>query len=120
METTKLICITCPKGCMLEVTRDGDTIVKVDAGCKRGHHYAEAELSDPRRSIASTVRIEGALHALLPVYTEKPFPKPRIRELLDALKTISVAAPVQYGQVIVENVLDSGINIIASRDMDLA
>jgi CxxC motif-containing protein len=117
-ETTKLICITCPKGCTLEVTREGQTIVKVTGGCKRGFHYAESELTDPRRMIASTVKIQGASHPLLPVYTAKPFPKPHIRELLAELKNVTVEAPVSYGQVVAPNVLGSGIDVIASRDME--
>jgi CxxC motif-containing protein len=43
-EITKLICITCPKGCTLEVQRDGDTVIKVEQGCKRGHEYAQWSL----------------------------------------------------------------------------
>lgn len=118
MESINLICITCPKGCTLEVSRDGKTIVQVTGGCKRGFHYAQSELTDPRRMIASTVKIYGASHPLLPVYTQKPFPKPRIRELLNELQKVTIEAPVHFGQVVVENVLESGIDIIASRDME--
>ena len=83
-ENTKVICITCPKGCRLDVSKEGDTILSVDnCGCKRGEEYVKAELTDPRRMVATTVKIRGSLHPLLPVYTAKPFPKPRIRELLD-------------------------------------
>lgn len=118
MDHTELICITCPKGCTLKVTREGDTILKVEGGCKRGFHYAEGELTNPRRMIASTVRIQGAAHPLLPVYTEKPFPKPLIRNLMSALKNVTVEAPVACGQVVMPNALDSGIAIVASREME--
>ncbi len=115
-ETDKMICITCPKGCTLEVTREGATVLKVDgSGCKRGAKYVEEELKDPRRMIASTVRIAGGLHPLLPVYTSAPFPKPRIRELLVALRDVEVSAPVQMGEVVLENVLGTGIDMIASK-----
>ncbi len=117
-EMTKVICITCPKGCTLEVTRDGDTIVKVQAGCKRGEQYAQRELTDPRRMIATTVRITGATHPLLPVYTGAPFPKPRIPELVNELRQLEVQAPVRMGQVVLEDALGTGIDIIASRDME--
>jgi CxxC motif-containing protein len=116
-EKFDLICITCPKGCTLKVTRDGDTIVDVDAGCKRGIHYAEEELRDPRRMIATTVRITGAAYPLLPVSTGAPFPKPRIPDLLAQLRQVEVAAPVKMGQVVLSNALDTGIDIIASRNM---
>jgi CxxC motif-containing protein len=118
VEKTKLICITCPKGCTLEVTRDGDTILQVDAGCKRGTHYAEEELKDPRRMVASTVRIQGSAYPLLPVYTGAPFPKPMIRDLLAELRKVEVSAPVKMGDVVITDALGTGIDIIASRSME--
>jgi CxxC motif-containing protein len=116
-EKMVLICITCPKGCNLEVTREGTTILKVDSGCKRGILYAEEELNDPRRMVATTVRIQGASHPLLPVATGAPFPKPRIQELLVKLREVQIAAPVKMGDVVLANALDTGIDIIASRSM---
>ena len=117
-EMDKVICITCPKGCRLDVTREGETILKVDnCGCKRGEEYVKAELTDPRRMVATTVKIRGSLHPLLPVYTAKPFPKPRIRELLTALAEVELSAPVTMGAVVVKNALGTGIDILASREM---
>lgn len=115
--TEKLICTTCPKGCTLEVTCDGQTVVSILNGCKRGHEYAKQEVSDPRRMVASSVRIHGALHPLMPVYTSAPFPKMRIPELLRVLRKVEVSAPVKLDQIIIENVLNTGISIKASRDM---
>ena len=115
--TEKVICVTCPKGCTLEVTKDGETVVSVLNGCKRGHEYAKQELTDPRRMVASSVRISGGIHPLLPVYTSAPFPKPRIPELLKALREVEVSAPVRLEQPILENALGTGINVLASREM---
>lgn len=114
----KVICTTCPKGCTLEVTRDGQTVVSILNGCKRGHEYARQELTDPRRMVASSVRIRGALHPLMPVYTSAPFPKPRIPELLKLLRELEVKAPVSMGQPLISNALDTGIDIMASRTME--
>lgn len=113
----KVICVTCPKGCTLLVNRDGQTVISVENGCKRGHEYARQELVDPRRMVASSVRLKGGLHPLLPVYTSAPFPKPRIPELLTLLRQVEVSTPISLDQVILENVLDTGINIHASRQM---
>ena len=113
----KVICTTCPKGCTLEVTRDGDTVVSVINGCKRGHEYAKQELTDPRRMVASSVRVSGGMHPLMPVYTSAPFPKPRIPELLKVLRTVEVKTPVMVDQVVISDVLGTGIDIKASRTM---
>ncbi|HNT77505.1 MAG TPA: DUF1667 domain-containing protein [Anaerolineae bacterium] len=116
--TEKLICITCPMGCTLEATHEGSTVLNVEGNnCKRGAQYVQAELTDPRRMVATTVKVQGGVHPLAPVYTAAPFPKPRIFELLDALRRVEIAAPVQMGQVVLENALDTGINVLASRDM---
>jgi CxxC motif-containing protein len=67
--------------------------------------------------VATTVRINGGRHRLLPVYTAAPFPKARIMDLLALLRSTQVQAPVKAGQVILKNALDTGISILASRDM---
>lgn len=113
----KVICVTCPKGCTLVVTRDGQTVIDVENGCKRGYAYAQQELTDPRRMVASSVRLKGGLHPLLPVYTSAPFPKPRIPELLSLLRKVEITTPVSLDQVVLENVFGTGINIHASREM---
>jgi CxxC motif-containing protein len=118
-EQSKMLCITCPKGCTLTVTHSGETVLKVEGGgCKRGTDYAAAELTDPRRMVATTVRLSGGAHPLLPVYTRKPFPKPRIPNLLTALRQLELHAPVSMGQVVLADALGTGIDVIASRSME--
>ena len=114
----KVICVTCPKGCTLEVTRDGETITHVEKGCKRGHKYAQQELTDPRRMVATSVKIEGGLHPLLPVYTAAPFPKPMIADLLAVLREVKIKTPVRMDDVILQDALNTGIDILASRGME--
>ena len=116
--TEKLICITCPMGCTLEATHEGSTVLNVEGNnCKRGAQYVQAELTDPRRMVATTVKVQGGVHPLAPVYTAAPFPKPRIPELVSELRQVTVHAPVRSGSVVLSNVLGTGIDILASRDM---
>jgi CxxC motif-containing protein len=116
-EPLQIICVACPKGCRLEAARkDGEFLVS-NAGCKRGQEYARSEITDPRRMIASTVRVANAIHPLLPVYTAAPFPKGRIQELLAEIRKVKLAAPVKMNQVVIENALGTGINVLASRDL---
>lgn len=113
----EIICVACPKGCRLEVMRDGEEILVTKQGCKRGVDYAISEVCDPRRMLATTIRIEHAIHPLLPVYTERPVPVGKIKELLALLRTMKLDSPVKEGQVVLEDVLGTGINVLASRDM---
>ena len=117
MEPESLICITCPKGCALELLCEGDSVLEARGGCARGLDYARREIADPRRMVASTVRIQGALHPLLPVYTSAPIPKAKIRLLLEALRKLQVHAPVRMGEVVLGDALGTGIDVLSSRDM---
>jgi len=117
-ESTRIICITCPMGCTLEVTHDGGTITRVEGNsCKKGPKYAEAELTDPRRMVTSTVKVTGGVYPLVPVYTSAPIPKPLIFDLLRELRKVQLNAPVQVGQIVLENALNTGIDVLASRNL---
>jgi CxxC motif-containing protein len=67
--------------------------------------------------VSSTVKISGGVHPLLPVYTSDAFPKPRIPELMTALRALKIKAPVRMNEMVLENALQTGINILASRDI---
>jgi CxxC motif-containing protein len=117
-ETTELICITCPMGCTLDVTHDGGTIIDIEGNtCKRGVDYAQEELTNPQRMVTTTVRVRGGLHPLLPVYTSAPIPKARIFDLLDEIRKVEVEAPVSMGDAVLVKVVDTDVDVLASRDM---
>lgn len=117
-EITKIICITCPVGCTLEVTHEGKTLLKVDGQqCKKGMEYAEREFTDPRRMVTSTVKVRGGMFPLVPVYTEAPIPKPLIFDLLAELRKVELQAPVKVGQVVLKNALGTGVDVLASRNL---
>jgi CxxC motif-containing protein len=82
--------------------------------------YAKQEIFDPRRMVASTVRVKNGYHPLVPVYTEKPVPKPKIMDVLAEIRQVEVEAPISIKDVIIENVLDTGINVVASRNLPKA
>ncbi|HUV14963.1 MAG TPA: DUF1667 domain-containing protein [Pelolinea sp.] len=113
----EIICVACPKGCQLEARRKNGKLLVTNDGCKRGKEYAHGEITDPRRMVASTVRMENGQHPLVPVYSAEPFPKERIRDLLDELRRLRLKAPVKLGQVILEDALGTGIYVVASQDL---
>ncbi|HAF63080.1 MAG TPA: molybdopterin oxidoreductase [Anaerolineaceae bacterium] len=117
LKPDQIICVACPKGCRLNIQQDGDQVLVTNEGCKRGVEYARREILDPRRMVATTVRISGGIHPLLPVYTAEPFPKARIMDLLALLRKTQVQSPIQEGQSILQDALGTGIAVLASRDM---
>jgi len=118
MERKELICIGCPLGCNLTVEMDGGQVVSVNGNtCKRGDDYARKELTDPRRIVTSTVPVAGGNLPVVSVKTASDIPKGKIRECLCALKGVTFTAPVQIGDVIVENVADTGVDVIATKSI---
>ena len=119
MERKELICIGCPLGCNLTVEMDGGQVVSVNGNtCKRGDDYARKELTDPRRIVTSTVPVTGGNLPVVSVKTASDIPKGKIRECLCALKGVTLTAPVQIGDVIVENVADTGVDVIATKNVE--
>ena len=61
MEKRILTCIGCPMGCQLEVTLEKGAFASVTGNtCKNGARYAQKEVTDPRRIVTTTVRVEGS------------------------------------------------------------
>lgn len=113
----KFTCVSCPIGCRLTAAeKDGAYIIE-GYTCKRGLEYGLQEMKDPRRNISSTVRVENGFLAVLPVKTAAPIPKGMILQVMEEINKRSVQAPVQSGAVIIHDVLHTGIDIVATRDM---
>jgi len=116
MKTYRKICINCPAGCHLEITVDDDGAVDVRGNrCPRGKKYAEAEIADPRRTVTAVVRSEGPEPVCVPVKTSAPLPRRLIPDLLQELAATRVALPVGVGDVVLKNVRESGIDVVATR-----
>ena len=114
----ELICIGCPMGCPLTVTVEEGKVTAVSGNiCRKGKEYAEAECLNPTRTLTTTVKIKNAMYPLLSVRTSKPIPKDQIEACLQYLHGITVEAPVTIGQVIVEDILQTGVDIIATKSM---
>lgn len=113
---TSLICITCPKGCHLTVDEDNGYTVTGNA-CPRGAVYGKNELQHPVRVITSTVKITGAAVPRLPVKTDKALPKEKMFACMSLLDGITVQSPVKVGQILAEHILDTDVNIVATKTM---
>lgn len=111
----KLICIICPRGCPLEI--DESTMEVRGNSCPRGKIYAESELTQPVRTVTTTVAIEGAAIPRCPVRTTLPVQKALVGRIVRTMKGVTLRAPVHIGQIVARNVLDSGADITVCRDL---
>ena len=114
----KMTCIMCPNGCNLAAVRNPDGTVSVSGNlCPKGVKYATEELTAPRRTVTTTVRVEGSDIAALPVKTDRTVLRESVGEVIAALRGVVVRAPVRVGDVIVEDVAGTGADIIAGTNV---
>lgn len=114
----EMICITCPLGCRLTVEeKDGKLLVSGNH-CKRGEKYALEEFTAPRRVVTSIVPVKNGRIRMVSVKTKDSIPKELIFSALQVLKEIVVEAPVKSGDTIVKNIINTGIDVIATKSVD--
>ena len=113
-----LVCINCPRGCHLVVNKNGESISVSGNFCKRGETYAINELTNPLRTVTTTVEVISKKYKRLPVITSAPVPKDKMMELMKSLKGVCVNAPVKINDVVVKDILGLGIDLIASKSID--
>ena len=90
----ELICIVCPKGCHLKVDEENNYAVTGNA-CPRGAEYGAA-----RRC---------------PVKTNGSIPKGLLFEAMRVLDDVELTAPVKVGQVVVADLLGTGVDVVATK-----
>ncbi len=117
--TRSFTCIICPNGCELQAEYEAGCVRHVSGNlCPKGVDYVTQELTDPRRTIASSVRVTGGVLPLASVRLTAPVPKARIFDVMAAINAVTVAAPVRIGQVLIPNVLGLGSDVIVSKNVD--
>ena len=118
MEKRELVCIGCPMGCVLfaEIS-DGGNVRITGNSCKIGEVYGIKECTNPTRIVTSTVEVIGRQGLMLPIKTESDIPKNKIEECMKAIKGLKVKAPINMGDIIVQNVADTGVNFIATKSV---
>jgi CxxC motif-containing protein len=113
----ELICIGCPLGCRLQVETEGQRILSVKGYvCKRGKVYAEDEILRPRRMVTSLIAVPGS-RIPLSVRTRTAIPKDLIEKCLRAIRASEIILPVKIGDVIHPDLLGTGVDLIATRDL---
>lgn len=124
IETRKFTCIVCPRGCALEVdlasgAAGTQAVVREVRGnaCKRGEDYGRTEVLDPRRSLTSTVRVEGLGRRRLPVRSSGEIPLARLVEASRALDAVVVRGHLHCGDIVMADLLGLGVDVVATDDL---
>ena len=112
-----LVCVSCPLGCSIEVELENGEVVSVTGNtCKRGDAYARSEVTHSVRSLTTSVKVEGGVHPVVPVKSSAPVPKEKMFDCMKVINAATVKAPIKIGDVIIENILDLGVNIVATNN----
>jgi CxxC motif-containing protein len=119
MENKKQItCIVCPIGCKIMVKTDGKNFEVCDGNkCIKGIEYARAEALDPKRMLTSSVFVKNGEWPLVSVKSSEPVPKNSLFTVLDEIKKARVNAPITLGQILINNVANTKINIVATKSV---
>lgn len=116
--TYTLPCISCPAGCIIKVTvKDGGVTDVSGNSCERGDAYARAEVTAPVRTVTSSVFVSGGDRNVVSVKTKEAVPKSMINACMEAMKDLTVNAPVHAGDVIIKDIAGSGIDLIATTEV---
>ena len=108
-------CIICPRGCHLKVDDEMNVTGNV---CPRGKMYAISELTNPVRSITSSVRVNNRDDLLVSVKTSGPVPKGKIFDVMEEINSLSVSAPTRIGDVVKKDILGLGVDILITKNID--
>lgn len=112
----ELICISCPMGCHLKVDVDNKTVT--GNTCKRGEIYGLNEVTNPVRVVTSTIKVNGGELPVVPVKTAGAIPKKLNFECMKVINETTVSAPIKMGDILIKDVLGTGIDVVASRDIE--
>ncbi|MCL2031033.1 MAG: DUF1667 domain-containing protein, partial [Oscillospiraceae bacterium] len=114
---TSLVCVVCPKGCLLKALKEDGDIRVTGQSCGRGEAYARDELTRPARVLTSTVKITGAPLRRCPVKTRSAIPKRLIFDAMRLLDAVELTSPVEEGTVVAGDIGGTGIPWVTTRDM---
>ncbi|MCD4678666.1 MAG: DUF1667 domain-containing protein [Desulfobacula sp.] len=116
-----LVCIVCPNGCQVEALVEETPELKVievkGCTCDKGVEWAEQEIINPMRTIASSIVVEQGDFKLVSVKTDTSIPLGKIFDVMDAIKKKKVTAPVTIGDKLIEDPAGVPCNIIATRNI---
>ena len=112
----EIICTSCPMGCHVTVTMEEERIISITGNtCARGERYARSEITYPTRTLTTTVAVAGG--GVLPVKSDAPLPKKSIPQYLEKIHEVTVEPPVLIGDVVIEDICGSGVNIVAAQNV---
>lgn len=112
-----LTCINCPLGCSLHVTEEDGKLTVTGNTCPKGVKYAVSELTAPKRIVTSSIVVQGGVRPLVSVKTKEAVPKEKIFLCMELIRQLSVQAPVHIGDVLLPDIAQTGVPLVATSNV---
>ena len=117
--SNNVTCILCPAGCKIFIEIEDGICINIEGNkCKKGIEYGINETLYQKRIVTSSILIINGIWPLVSVRTSDPIPKEKIFEILDIIKKTNIYAPVKSGDIIIQDIANTGVNIIATRTVN--
>lgn len=110
-------CIGCPRGCLLRVEEENGEFTVSGNSCENGRKFAVSEMTEPKRTICSTVKTVFADVPVLPVRVSADIPKDRIFEVMREINSVTLYKRISGGDAVIENVLGLGVDVISTSNV---
>ncbi len=117
-----LTCIICPMGCSLEIdVNENEENIEIKSvsgnNCRRGEQYAKKELTEPTRTLTTTMAVSGSTLKLVPVKTDGEIPKDMLLKAMEVIRRAKCTAPVKCGDILLFDLLGTGVSVVACADV---
>ena len=117
----KFVCIICPLGCEINVKYDLNSIKEIHGNlCEKGEEYVNEEIFNPKRVLTTTVKVRNGEIPIVSVKTSKPIPKEVIFEVMKEISNVEIEAPVSIEDVVIPNILNTGADVVATKNVKSA
>ena len=114
-----IICTVCPLGCRMTVSiKDGKVIRVAGNSCGRGLEYANIEAVSPVRTLTTTIKVKNGDSAVTSVRSSLPLLRDDLLRCMKVINRLEVLAPLRIGDIVIENILGTGSNMIITRNVE--
>lgn len=110
-------CIICPNSCTIEI--DEKTLVASGNKCPRGLEYAKGEITNPKRSVTSTVKTSFKHFPVLPCRTSKAVSKSKVMDVIKEINKVTVNNYLKVGDIIIKNIAGTDADLIATANVPI-
>jgi len=116
-DAREIVCIQCPQGCAMHAESE-DAVYEITGNkCPRGRAYAIKELTNPSRTLTTTVATIFSDCPLVPVRTDGDIPLRDVFRVMHELNGYRAQKRLHPGEVLIEDLAGTGVALLATGDM---